>query len=305
MGQLKTIGTFLFDIVEACVCATKNGLPQWVASLVAVQAYDDESAQWVDYSGYEDREITAYSVLFGKDGKPLLNAKQLQKAIGWGGTSFEELDQMDYSGIQIQARLEEHEYNNNTTIRVQWIDHKDADPTRALQRLDADALKKLNAKFASGMRELGGGPKPKSVPAAPPVAPPVIPPATPVDAKPLIPPPANPVTQVDPKAKYDEKKKRGKAAEAKAVKTAPKLPPKPPTVPTVPPKADIQQKYGLPATCAQLEGWEQCCQHRKQDISDDELSNLWLQVIGDIGGEEVIGEDWYKVRDGVLEIAGA
>lgn len=301
MGQLKQTGTFLFDIVEACICATKNGLPQWVANLKAVQAYDDESGQWVDYSQYEDNEILAYLVLFGKDGKSLLNAKQLQKAIGWNGTSFEELDQMDYSGIQIQARLEEHEYEGKTSIRVQWIDHKDADPTRVLQRLDSDALKKLNAKFASGMRELSGGPKPKSVPVVPP---------TPPVAPPIIPPPANPVTQVDPKAeakaKYEDKKKRGKAAEAKAQVTETKQTPPKPQMPPIPPKPKAIgiEKYNLSPTCTQEEAWEACAKHRKTDMSDDDLGNIWLQIIGDIGGDEVVGEDWYKVRDGVLEIVG-
>jgi len=322
---LKTTGTFLFNILEACVCATKNGLPQWVASLQAMQAYDDESGQWVDYSGYEDNETTAYLVLFGKDGKSLLNAKQLQKAIGWSGTSFEELDQMDYSGIQVQGRLEEHEYNNNTTVRVQWIDHKDADPTRALQRLNADALKKLNAKFASGMRELGGGPKPKSVP---PVAPAPIPSptttatmpaiATPIPAPTPAPTPGV-VQQVDPKEearkKYEAKKERVKKAEAKAEQTAAKLGKSQPPKPPMPPKPvaitakgqaliSLCQKYSLPAACNQEQAWEACAQHRKTDITDDELANIWIQTIGDIGGEEIVGEDWYKVRNAVLEVVG-
>lgn len=297
MGQIKQIGTFKFNILEHCVTVTsKSQAPQWVASLQAVEAYDDESEQWVDYSGYEDNETTAYLVLFGREKQALLNARQLQKAIGWSGRDFAELDQMDLSKVQIQGRIEENEYNGKTSLRVQWIDHVDAEPGRQLQRLDADELKKLNAKFASGLRDLGGGPKPKS---APPVA--LKPPAPAA--------PAVPVADAKAKVKveYDKKKEQGEAAEKKAAETEAKKKGKPAAPPIPVPAAkgvSVQEKYGLPAACTQEEAWEACAQNRKEGISDDDLGNMWLQVIGDIGGEEVVGDHWFKVRNGVLELIG-
>ncbi|RKY06310.1 MAG: hypothetical protein DRP65_11940, partial [Planctomycetota bacterium] len=245
-------------------------------------AYDEESGEWVDYSGYEDNEIKAFLVLFGHEKQPLLNARQLVKAIGWDGRDFMLLDQMDLSKTQIQGRVGENDYNNKISLRVEWIDHVDAEPGQQLRRLDADELKKLNAKFASGLRELGGGPKPKS---APPVAP-----------KPSAPKP--PVLEPTATTKMAE------AVDKVVAKTEHDKPAAPPIPVTTVEDVSVQEKYGLPAACTQEEAWEACAKHRKDGVSDDDLANIWTQVIGDIGDEEAVGDHWYKVRDGVLELVG-
>ena len=282
MGQIKQTGTFKFNILEAAVTKTSTGLARWEATLQAYEAYDEESGEWVDYSGYEDNEIKAFLVLFGHEKQPLLNARQLVKAIGWDGRDFMLLDQMDLSKTQIQGRVGENDYNNKISLRVEWIDHVDAVPGQQLRRLDADELKKLNAKFASGLRELGGGPKPKS---APPVAP-----------KPSAPKP--PVLEPTATTKMAE------AVDKVVAKTEHDKPAAPPIPVTTVEDVSVQEKYGLPAACTQEEAWEACAKHRKDGVSDDDLANIWTQVIGDIGDEEAVGDHWYKVRDGVLELVG-
>jgi len=296
MGQIKQIGTFRFNILESGVTKTSTGLARWEATLQAYEAYDDESGEWVDYSSYEDNEIKAFLCLFGKQKQPLLNAKQLLKAVDWDGRDLAELDQMDLSEVQIQGRVGENDYNDKITLQNEWIDHVDAAPGGQLQRLDADELKKLNAKFASGLRELGGGPKPKS---APPAAP------KPAASKPAAPAPVVDA-KAEAKAKYDKKKEQGKAAEKKAAEVEAKQgkPVAPPIPVPAAKSASVQEKYGLPAACTQEEAWEACAKHRKDDISDDDLANIWTQTIGDSGDEEAIGDHWYKVRDGVLELVG-
>jgi hypothetical protein len=163
MSTITKTGTFRGIILDAGIATTKNGFPQWVAQLEATEYYDDETKQWVNWTSYEEKHITVYTVLFGGEGKPLLSYNQLQKAIGWSGVSFSELVTMDYSQVKIQWRVETNLYEGVTSLQVKWIDAYDAEPGRTIQKLDPDKVKELDAKYINALRQASGGPKPKKV----------------------------------------------------------------------------------------------------------------------------------------------
>ena len=177
MSQIDKTGTFRGRILDAGVAKTKNGFPQWTAQLQADEYYDEDTKQWVDWTSYEEKHISVYAVLFGSEGKSLLSYGQLQKALGWSGVSFSELATIDYSQAKIQFRVETNLYNDIVTLQVKWIDTYDAEPGRTIQKLDPVAIKELDAKYANGLRQASGGPKPKKVESVP------VPTPAPVPAK--------------------------------------------------------------------------------------------------------------------------
>jgi len=164
MSLVNRTGTFRFRLISTGVSQSSGGYPQFQMALVAKEYWDRDEEVWVDWSQYEENEIIAYLVLCGSKGKATLNCKQLQKALGWSGESFTELNETDYSETIIQGRVEENTYEGNTSLQIAWIDHTNAQPGRAVQKLDADEIKKLDVKYAAALRELSGGPKPKAVP---------------------------------------------------------------------------------------------------------------------------------------------
>jgi hypothetical protein len=53
MSQINRTGTFRFQPVDAGISLTKNKFPQWIAQLQAVEYYDEDTEQWIDWSEYE------------------------------------------------------------------------------------------------------------------------------------------------------------------------------------------------------------------------------------------------------------
>ena len=295
MGQINRTGTFRGYAIDSGMGETKNGYPQWIAQLQAVEHYAEEKEDWIDWSEYEEKEITGYFVLFGGDGSPTLTAKQVQKALGWSGESFQELN-ADFSEVPVQFRVEESTYQGETRLKVTWIDSADAEPGRSIQKLDNDAVKKLDAKYAAKLRNLSGGPKPKSVPSKPPVPKPGIPePALTSDKE---------AAKVALKEQVTEKAKRGKAAETKAAKREkPKAarPAKPPVptakTPAPEPEPDVN-------VITKNEAYQSCYAQLIESgtATIDQLNKTWLDTIEEQGGEEALdGEGWAAVRNIVLD----
>ena len=173
MGKkINREGTFIGYAMQSGVSKTKaNGHPQFVAKLQAVQEYDFESQQFIDITGVEEVEAVGYFVLFGKDCKATLNAKQIKVAYPHLlPLSTRKLNDEDLSETPIQFRVEEREYNKKTTFDVTWIDHVDAIPGGTVGKADDATVDEIEAKYAAAFRELNGGDKPASVPAAKKVA---------------------------------------------------------------------------------------------------------------------------------------
>lgn len=170
MSLIKQAATFRGIVSDKAVSLSTGGFPQLVMSLQTTEMYDPDLQEWVDWSEDEENETTAYLILFGGNGEATRSAKQIMKVLGWSGESFQELDELEIGG-PIQFRTKENEYQGKISYQVAWIDVHDAEPGSSMKRLDKDELKRLDAKHATGLRKISGGPKPKSVPAAPPKPP--------------------------------------------------------------------------------------------------------------------------------------
>jgi hypothetical protein len=296
MSQINREGTFRGYAIEKGVAESKGGFPQFVVRFQGREFYDEDTEQWIDWSEYEENEIVGYFVLFGGNGEPTLTAAQIQKAFGWSGESFSELDEANYSETLVQFRTEYRTYQENTTLQVTWVDEANAEPGRKLRKLEKAEISKIDAKYAAALRKLSGGPKPKSVPSKPPVP------------KPETPPPASDkeAAKAVLKEQAAEKAKRGKIAEEKAAKREkPKVgrPAKPPTpTPTAPetvtePESDIN-------VCTKNEAYQDCHARLVEPgiATIDNLNNTWLTTIESLGGEEALdGEGWASVRNIVLD----
>jgi len=278
MSLIDRCGTFRFQIIDSGIAEKETGTIQWVAQLKAVEYYDEETEQWIDWTEYEECEITAYLTLFGKDNQPIFHAKQLQKALGWSGAAFEELETKYVADVVFQGLVKEETYQSKTTKKIAQVDAYDAEPGRILQKLDTDEVKKLSAKFTAQLRTLSGGVKPQSVPAKPNRA----------EAK------------AAKKEELEEKATRGKVAEAKAPQ--PKSRPTPPK----PPKKAGRPKKEEQEVVEKGAAWVDCCVARDKSISDKELENTWHDAVDLFGGEDVIEEKglWGKVKDKVIVEVG-
>jgi len=171
MAKIKHEGTFIGYAMQSGIGKTKaNGFPQWIAKFQAVSEYDFDSQTFIDIFGTEEVEITGYFVIFDKEGKATLNAKQIKEAYkdtGIENWSMRALNGTDFSAIPVQFRVEEHEYEGKKSMQVSWIDHLEATPGGSIAKMTDDEVNSLDAKFANAFRELNGGDKPKSVPVSP------------------------------------------------------------------------------------------------------------------------------------------
>lgn len=291
MSNINCTGTFRGVAVDCGIGTTKNEFPQWMANLVASEYYDEETEQWVDWSGYEEKEIQCYLVLFGSEGKPLLNVKQLQKAFGWSGESFQELE--TYTDVPFQFRVEENTYEGNTRLQVQWVDSYDAEPGRIIQKLGPAEVKKLDAKYAAALRKLSGGPKPKTVPDRPDKP-----------DKPTIPSFDKETAKAAIKEQIAEKAARGAKAEKKAAKREKKeKPPKPPIPKTTPKETTVESEPDIPI-CTKKEAWE-ICHEAKGNLTNEQLAEIWVKVVDRYGDEDNFSnEDWGKVCNAMIKEIG-
>ncbi len=269
MGLVSNAGTYRGVATDSGVALSSGGFPQFVANISALEIYDFDEQEWVDWSE-QDEEITAYLVLFGGNGKPTLTAKQLQKALGWSGQSFQELNDANYEAVPFQFRVEENEYNNKVTLQVSWIDAYDAVPGRQVQKLDAADIKKLDKRFATQLKGFGGT-KVASAPAA---------------GKPSVP--------VETNAAQTEPEEETEQAE--------------PEIPTTTTKGKTKKdvKSTLSAgTCTKSEAWRSLigliedCQPKMPDEQRASIFTDAMQKIapGVTNKAEVTPEQWFEIKE--------
>ena len=165
---IKEVGTFRGVVQEHAVSLSSGGCPQWCGKLQAVEMYDFETAEWVDYSGNEDCEITGYLTLFTKESKPIFHVESVMKVFEWDGASLAALDGMDLSGAAEQFNVEEHEYNDKVSMQVSGISSYDAPPFvgGGVKKLEAKELSNIDAMFGAALGKISGGPAVAKAPAA-------------------------------------------------------------------------------------------------------------------------------------------
>lgn len=181
-------GNYKFEVTECGLGTTKNGYPQAVLRLKATQYYAEdkelmdhfglEEPGWVDWAEY-DEEILAFCVLFKanvNDGEQCVPGENsifwyeaLQEALGWEGTSFDDLNDKTFVGKVVQGWVAEDEYDGNTRLQIKGLAEENAPLVRELKKLDSDKLKGLNSLLVGGKKTAPAKPAAKpSVPASKP-----------------------------------------------------------------------------------------------------------------------------------------
>jgi len=330
--KIDVENTFIGYAMQSGVNETRaNKFPQFVCKLQAVQAYDPEAQTFVDYTNVPECEATGYFVLFDKDGKVTLTAKQIKKAYpDWDG-SIKSLNEDDFSAVPVQFRTEENEYKGKKSIQVSWIDNVDAVPGGTVGKMDDAGISAIEAKYANAIRELNGGDKPAAIPTAKKVA-------AKRTTAPVVPKANKPASENVASAKelakvaIEEQKERAAAAEwnalspvekkaatakkAAAIKAANAAKKTPPAVPKVSkPVAPVTEEppveesatdelinaLDLPATCTKDQAWE-TCEANVGPAMADTLAEVWTEVVKELGYEVAVDQnnDWPEVRTRVL-----
>jgi hypothetical protein len=172
MGMINQTGSFRGAVIEHAVSVTSSGLPQMVAKLRALEIFDFDEKQWMDWSGEDLCEITAYLVMFNTDGEPIFHVDDIRKIFEWDGASLQGLNELDLEGAEVQFEVIMDKYKDKERIKVARISgYEDAPGSGAVKQLDAGDLTKLNAKFGNALKKLAGGPKAASAPKSAPTAP--------------------------------------------------------------------------------------------------------------------------------------
>ncbi len=146
MGLINTVGYYKGTITSNALVKSSGGLPEEDLVLLAEEVYDGETGEWLPADS-EAAEITGYFQLKGHKKNELSASKQLVKITDWDGQDLLELLEMDLTGVPMQWRVEENEYNGNTSLKVTWIDPVGATPGRSVTPVSVDEVKAMAADF--------------------------------------------------------------------------------------------------------------------------------------------------------------
>jgi hypothetical protein len=288
MQAIDRPGTFRGTPLDWGVSETKNGYPQFVVRLQALEFYDEEAEQYVPWSEWE-QDTTGYFVLYTKDKQgqwqELLNAKQVKKVFGWTGLDFESLATGKYEAVSVLFRVEDTEYNGQHSLKVTWIDTPDANPVKTLPKYDTEKLKGLTAKMSGALTATA------TTPASAP--------KKPASAKPAVPPkrgPGRPKANPTPVA---------------SLATAPSSKPAVPSVATPPPVTTAAPTTpapsGPPSEAPETKESAWAAVNSVAGVADDKLAEVWTAVVTTIMQATQKAEDqfgpleWAKVRKAVID----
>lgn len=299
-NRIDTPGSYRAIVLESAVGVTKTGKLQWVGKLGATEKWVDDKESmdffgltepaWVPWQDNQEN-IVAFLCLFGAnveqgeacisegpDRNDYLNYEQLQKALGWDGQAFDTLQDDSFLGKEVLFRCNDDEYEGKASIKVQWVDEKDAPIQRELKKLDDAKLKSLN-----GL--LKGKPAAPAKPASKPAA------AKPAAGKPGKAAPAATPAAAAPAAKAKPKPPTTKAPAAKAPEPAPEA-------------EENAEASDLPKECGKDDAWNHLL-GVKGDTDDSTLAEAWMASCGEVteGRDEdaFTPKDWAKVRDIVIK----
>jgi len=278
--KIDLVGTYRGTVEESALGVTKNGFPRWIGRLKATEKYIEAKSElehygleepgWVDWAEY-DESIIAYMVLFNDTETfsaetKLQNYDQLQVALNWDGSEFNTLQDDSVVGKKVLFRVEEHEWEGNTRLEVNWIDDFEASPTRELKKIDSDTIKGLNARLSFKKKPTAAKP------------------GKPANGKTKK--SDSPKAAAPPKAKQEEKPVEEPPVEDQVEDTS------------------EDSNTDLPNKCTQIEAWEYI-QSLKEGESDVDIESAWLEacttVNADKDEDEFTDSEWAQVRDTVVK----
>ena len=304
MSVISQIGSFRGVVIEKAVSVTSSGLPQLVAKLRALEVYDFEEKAWMDWQGQEDCEITAYLVMFNKDGDPIFHVEDIMRIFEWDGESLFLLNELDIEGAEVQFDVIEDTKDGKTRIKVARISgYEDTPGSGAVKQMDSGDLSKLNAKFGAALKKLSGGPKAATAPATAPKAPgkkATAPKKTATKKK------ATPKAPAAPTAAAAEAAATAEPFEAEeimkpetetveSVAAEQKKTPAPPRAAAKKAEATVEYDYNS--------AWEACYAAKADTITDDVLSTSFsaamYRIAPNQSEEEITSEDWGLIVESV------
>ena len=297
MSNIGQAGDYRGLVLDRGLSKSSGGYLQLVINLQATEKWDPNNQVWTPYE-YEDNEAQAFlNLVTSKEKENAINCRQIMRAFNWDGASFAALNIPDNGlATQIQWRMGMEIYNEEERCKVQGISAFDAAPGRAVEKLDVADARAIDAKYAAILKNLSGGPKPKTAkPAAPPAQTPA---QTPAQAPAQPDPPVAVVAPVAPTTAMTEPvtkpKKRGRPATPKptaVVSPAVSQPPVPAAVP-------------MPALLTQAEAWEYVYNTaNKAGKSDLDITNGWVKSVNEAGGDEKVG-NWTAIATATLKELG-
>jgi hypothetical protein len=316
MSLIKQIGSFRGVLIEHAVSVTNSGLPQMVAKLRAAEIYDFEEKAWMDWSAEEECEITAYLVMFNKDGNPIFHVDDIRRIFEWDGASLEGLNGLDLEGAEVQFDVISDTYDEKTRIKVARISsYEDAPGSGAVKQMDSSELGKLNAKFGAALKKLSGGPTAATAPATAP-KPPAKKAKAPAKGKKKATPkaPAAPTTEAAEKAATKTEEPFDEAT----ITTTPETE----TVESVEAemKADTKKKAPAPPKATKKtvveevveydynSAWEASYAAKADTVTDETLSSSFsaamYRIAPNQSEDDITGEDWNLIVEAVVAECG-
>ena len=327
MSLIQEPASYRGVVVEHATGASSSGLAQLEIKLRALQKYDFDDKEWIDWTNREDCEIKAFLVMFDSKNKPIFHVKDIQRVFEWDGASLIELNALDLEGAEVQFEVISEIYQEKPRIKVARIGKYDDVPgTGGVKKLDPDELAKLNTKYATALKALSGGPKAASAKTTKTTTNTTTATGktavktTATATTPPPPPPAKTEEQATadaaaPVAEPVAENKVNKPTPPPAPgKTAPAAPPAPPKAPAT--KAATEVVKGRKLTYVQA--WAECCEKRLPTVDDKALGvsftgamhriapNKVEEITADTpeGTVEISGEEWGQIADAVLGECG-
>ena len=274
MSLISRTGTFRGVVLDNGLAESSGGYPQLRLSLAAEEYYDTQEREWVDWSA-QDEQTQAFLVVFGEDvKKALFHARAIKDVFGWSGQDFVAFNSPDWAGTQIQFRVEENEYNGTVSLQVQAINTYDAVPGQ-ISKADEATVKRLEAKYAAGLRALGG----TKIASA----------KTVKTEKPAV-----------PKTNAIPAPITGGEETTTEETTTDTGPPELPANGVVSPPLTPEEKAGK---TTKSKAWRALVKQKDEyepEMGDEDLSEIWtnavLEVAPDKKGKNLTGEEWFKVQ---------
>lgn len=134
-------------------------LTEWLGSEVGPDG--KQSPKWYPYDSMQ-AEIVSYTYLEkkGNAGPNEIGISQLVKALGWNGYDFEALANTDWSQTCCQLAIENDTYQGKTKLKVQWIDHWDAEGTgvSGVRKGSAATISKMSERLGAQLRAMSATP---------------------------------------------------------------------------------------------------------------------------------------------------
>lgn len=147
MGVINQTGFFKGHIVSGEFSKTKAGLPQSIWMLKATEVYDGDNQEYLSADSEAD-EITAFLTMYNHDDSENFNTPQIKKLTGWDGANFNDLADMDLTGLELSFQVAYGRGDYADRLGVDRIDVPDTTPGRTVAKLDKAEVDALQAKYA-------------------------------------------------------------------------------------------------------------------------------------------------------------